>query len=342
MGKFLIFLIILLIPAIANAVCITPAESMEIRENALFCYGTYNIGNGVNIANDNVIVDCGNSVLIGNGIGYGILLKNKKNITIQNCNISNYEIGIYLDNANNSIIEHNYLAKNKFGIALFNSFDNDAGNNVLIDNIANNAINYFPDSLIEEKGIEAKEAEKPATPQNIIEEVIKVKKPLLRQDEVIGEVNLILNRYLNITQQNLEITRTILYDDTDKSTSIMLQLKPKKVLLNVSIYEKIPKCISAYASQILFETGGYEVIRNDPLILWTFSRLENEKEITYKVLKNIGEECKSLLFAFGIAAELEEFGKTEKKEEKKTNYFLIFAVVILLILIFYILKIAKK
>lgn len=329
MAKLAVFWILFLMVPIASAVCTIPAENFEAKENIVLCYGIYNIESGMKVLADNISIDCSNSMLIGNGIGYGILLKNKKNVTIQNCNISNYEIGIYLDNANDNTVKNNYIANNKFGIALFNSFSNDIGDNILADNIAGNSISYLPASLIGEK-TETGEAEKSANPQNIIEEMIRVKKPHLNQDEVENEVDILLDRYLNLTKENLEITRTIFYNDSDNSTSITLHLRPKKILLNASIYEKIPKCVSSYASQILFETGGYEVIKNDPLVMWTFFRLDDEKRITYRVLKNIDEECKSLLFAFGIASGFQEFEKAEMEKKKNRNY--LFAAVIAVLL----------
>lgn len=332
MRKLVIFYIALIILPIVNAVCIIPDEDTKINENTVLCSGTYNLESGINIANYNVLVDCNNSVLVGNGLGYGILLNNTHNVIVKNCNISNYEVGIYLDNTNDSTIENNYLTKNKFGIALFNSFNNNIDNNLLLENIKDDKINYLSVSLI--VPIEAGQKEEPSNPQEIMEEVIKIKKPFLEEAEIFSEVNLIFSKYFNITQENLEINRTIKYNETDKSTHIILHLKPKKVLLNVSIYEKIPKCVSTYVNQLLLETGGYEVIQNDPLILWSFSRLDKDNEISYKVFKSIDAECRNLLLTFGIATGFGEF-KEEKEEKAKSNYILIFLIIISIVLFVY-------
>ncbi len=348
MRKLIIFCIVLFILPIVNADCIVPSEIKEIKENVVFCYGTYNLESGVKIVNDNIAIDCGNSILTGNGFGYGILLKDRNNVVVQNCNISNYEIGIYLENTNNSFVNNNYLTKNKFGIALFNSFNNNLDNNILYENINDNEISYFQSPLQgEELSVDKKE--EISVPQQIMEEVIKVKKPFLNENEVLDEVDLIFSKYFIATQDNLEISRTVFYNESDKSTTIVLYLKPKKVLLNLSVYEKIPKCVSSYVNQLLFETANYEVINNDPLILWTFSRLENEKEISYKVFKKIDEECKNLLTAFGIATGIEEFKNKEniliKKEQKNVNYLLIFSIIIIIVFIIvrlYLFKPAKK
>lgn len=328
MRKLIILCLILAILPAANAVCVMPDENMEIKENAVFCHGTYNLESGIKVINDNLLVDCNNSIMVGNGINYGFLLKDRKNIALQNCDISNYEIGIYLDSTNGSIANNNRLTRNKFGIALFNSFNNDISGNFLSENIMDNKIAYLADSLLPEKEVtEAEKEEKTSPLEEIMEEVIKVKKPFFGQAEVLNEVNFILNKYFNISQENLEIKRAFAYNESDKSTKIILQLKPKKVLLNLSIYEKIPKCVSAYASEIFFETGNYEVISNEPLILWAFPKLGTGSEISYKVLKKIDEECKNLLLAFGIATGFEEF-EAEKEEKSNANYLWIFSFVI--------------
>lgn len=339
MRKLVIFYIALIILPIVNAVCIIPDEDTKINENTVLCSGTYNLESGINIANYNVVVDCNNSALVGNGLGYGILLNNTHNVIVKNCNISNYEVGIYLDNTNDSTIENNYLTKNKFGIALFNSFNNNIDNNLILENIKDDKINYLSVSLI--VPIEAGQKEEPSNPQEIMEEVIRVKKPFLEEAEIFNEVNLIFSKYFNITQENLEINRTIKYNETDKSTNIILHIKPKKVLLNVSIYEKIPKCVSTYVNQLLLETGGYEVIQNDPLILWSFSKLDKDKDISYKVFKNIDEECKNLLLAFGIATGFAEF-ELKKGKKGKADYILVLSIVIAVIFIMYFILSSKR
>ena len=281
--------------------------------------------------------------MIGSGIGYGILLNGRQNTSIKNCNISGYEVGIYLDNAGNNIINSNYLTKNKFGIASFNSFSNNISGNILLENV-NDEISYLQASLIEDKEpVEAEKGEDAATPQEVMEEAIRIKKPFLKQSEVLNEVDILFSKYFNATQENLEISRTIFYNETDKSTIITLHLKPKKVLLNVSLYEKIPKCVATYANQLFFGTGGYEIVQNDPLILWTFSRLDKEEEFSYKVFKNIGEDCKELLLSFGIATGLREF-EMAREERKNANLpvFLIAGVILAILVLHYITRTSRR
>lgn len=341
MRKLIIFYFAFILIPIANAVCVTPKEDMELKEDVVFCIGKYNLENGLKAVNDNIIIDCDKSELIGNGLNYGILLNGRKDIVVQNCNISNYEIGIYLDNTNNSGIHDNYLTKNKFGIALFNSYNNNVDNNIFFENINSNQVIYLTSQISSQRALAEEQKKETTTPKEIIQELISIKKPFLEQDEIFAEVNSIFDKYFDITQENLGITRTIFYDETDKSTKIILHLKPKKALLNLSIYEKIPKCVSEYANQILFETAGYEVVSDDPLILWYFAKLDKEKEVSYKVLKGVNEECKKLLLAFGIATSFEEF-EVKVKEKGKANYLLVLSIGILIIVTIYFVLVKRQ
>lgn len=334
MKKFIFLFIAFLIFPTANAVCLAWDENATITESTIICPGIYNFDIGMRVLSDNIVLECNNSALIGNGIGFGILLKDRKNITVRNCNISNFEVGVYLDNTNRSMIINNHLTKNKFGIALFNSFNNDVDENFLSENIEN-AARYLPAPLSEEEKL-ALAAEKPEakTPQQVLEGAIRIKNPGLDEEEILKEVNFIFDKYFSLALENLEIRRTVIYNKTDKSTRISLYLKPKKILINVSVYEKIPKCVSSYANQILFEAAGYEVVEEDPLILWTFSRVDEDKELYYKVFKKIDDECKNLLIAFGLVEGVEKFEINEEEKADNLMLILVIALSIFLIIIF--------
>lgn len=138
-----------MLPA-ASAGCIIPSDNMEIQQNVLFCEGAFNIESGIKILNDNLLIECNSTALIGRGIGYGFLLKDRNGITIKNCNVSNYEIGIYLENTNDSAINYNSLTKNKFGISLLNSYNNNADNNFMSENAKDDFTNNIVLGTIEE------------------------------------------------------------------------------------------------------------------------------------------------------------------------------------------------
>ena len=312
--------------------CIVPEQGMEINEDALLCEGSYSLEKGILLSNDNIVLDCNGASLSGNGVSYGILVKNKENIIVRNCNITNYEVAIYLENANSNNIVDNYLSKNRFGIVVFSSEDNNIENNIMEDNSRSNTIEYSPIRLFEEVREKEAETEKEVqieteivTPLDVFKNVVRIKNPELSDEEISFEIESIFNKYFNATQENLELKRFYIFNETTGSTKVILRLIPKKILFNLSIYENIPKCMSQFIGNIAFEQENFEVIQADPLIMWQFAVLSNEETISYNVFKNIDEDCKRFLTAFGIAT---GFG-----EEKKEYNFLNIALLVILTLV---------
>ncbi len=96
----------------------------------------------------NIILDCGgysiNYSQNGSISSYGILLENKTNVTIQNCNIfsggSNSNYPIYVLRTNYSVITNNNLTllnDNTGGIFLTKGYNNTLSRNLIINNISN-------------------------------------------------------------------------------------------------------------------------------------------------------------------------------------------------------------
>jgi parallel beta-helix repeat protein len=61
---------------------------------------------------DNVTLDCQNSAVIGEGIGVGILVQNRRNVTIRNCRVRGWDVGMYVVRGNNFRIENNDFSGN--------------------------------------------------------------------------------------------------------------------------------------------------------------------------------------------------------------------------------------
>jgi parallel beta-helix repeat protein len=90
---------------------------------------------------NNIILDCNNTTLISNSNGKGIFTSSS-NITIKNCNIRDFGVGIELYGSEDSKIENNTILNNGYGISLMEH----SANNIVINNIANgNDIGVFLD-----------------------------------------------------------------------------------------------------------------------------------------------------------------------------------------------------
>lgn len=119
-------IIALLLSAVAAAECIEPTDGMTITNNMLFCSNTYDLLNGITIAENDITVDCGTAVLRGivGESEFGVRIENVNNVTLKNCNIITFTQGLYLKNVTNSLIEKNGFLKNRIGVRMLDSFEN--------------------------------------------------------------------------------------------------------------------------------------------------------------------------------------------------------------------------
>ncbi len=120
------WLLVLLLLPVAYAECIEPTDGMIITKSMNFCSSTYDVPNGITIAANNIVLDCGTAVLRG-VVGQsetGLRLENVDGVTVKNCNILTFNQGLYLKNVTNSLIEDNSILKNRIGIRLLDSYEN--------------------------------------------------------------------------------------------------------------------------------------------------------------------------------------------------------------------------
>lgn len=71
---------------------------------------TYN--QPVYIMADNITLDCRGSAFIGNKIGVGLLIQNRKGVTVRNCKFHNWDVGGYVVSGNRFVFENNDFSNN--------------------------------------------------------------------------------------------------------------------------------------------------------------------------------------------------------------------------------------
>ena len=220
-----------------------------------------------------------------------ILVKEKSGVTIKNCEITGFGNAIYLEDAEMNTISGNKITDNNNGIVLHNSSDN-----IILQNIyLNNGRDVF-EFTTEQK-------------DNGIENEMQIMLELKQKEaaESYNTIKELFSQYIGQSQDQVTINRTIIYNETDNSTTILITLTPKITAINYSYYEKIPKCMAIYAKEIVFKDTNYEVIVDDPLIRWNFAEpLVQEEIISYKIKKMLSEDCKKLLEGFGFATEFKK------------------------------------
>ncbi|MFC1690715.1 right-handed parallel beta-helix repeat-containing protein [Nanoarchaeota archaeon] len=123
----------------ANEACGYEAnESIVLTDDSKGC-----AADGIIINTDNMSVDCNNYLIKGSNTGIGIDLNDFDNITISNCNISNFTTGIYGE-GDSLTLTGNTIRVNMTGISLLNSKNNLISNN----EISNITASGGPDGII--------------------------------------------------------------------------------------------------------------------------------------------------------------------------------------------------
>jgi parallel beta-helix repeat protein len=64
------------------------------------------------IAADNLTFDCNGSTFIGDGIGVGILIQGRSSITVRNCKVRGFDVGIYVVGGKKFVFEKNDFSGN--------------------------------------------------------------------------------------------------------------------------------------------------------------------------------------------------------------------------------------
>ena len=74
--------------------CTRLIDPPRVNQNTQLCadnYYPHNYPQGISIASDDLTLDCGTGVLHGKFKNSGIVIENRKGITLKNCQIANYE-----------------------------------------------------------------------------------------------------------------------------------------------------------------------------------------------------------------------------------------------------------
>jgi parallel beta-helix repeat protein len=131
-------------------------------------------GDCLTIEIDGITIDCDGYTLTGQQNGDGVIINGYDNITVENCDITNFttniyinnsvgndiinnnvsfdlvsNYGIYLSKVNDTLIKDNYVFENYYGIYLTNSSSNTMQDNIILNN-SNSGI-YLTDSSNDNK-----------------------------------------------------------------------------------------------------------------------------------------------------------------------------------------------
>ncbi len=118
---------------------------------------------------------------------------------------------------------------------------------------------------------------------------------------------------IRLTRQNVEMFRKFTF--CDGITNVEIIIKPKKdvEVKDFRFYEFIPKsCIDDLNNYLAENVEGNVEIRGDPLIMWYFSDIGEEKKVSYKLSAELNDECKQAIQGLGVS----QFIKAEEPKEE--------------------------
>lgn len=98
--------------------------------------------------------------------------------------------------------------------------------------------------------------------------------------------------------QEVTITSNLVKDGN--RSRLLLGINPHAELYGVRVPVEIPKCIAMSAAELDL-SGDYEIIQDDPLVVWTFDELTSKETIEISIDGDVTENCKDGLTAFAVA-----------------------------------------
>jgi len=111
-----------------------PTAPIFTPDNASYIFMS-DINEPIVVERDNILIDGAGYSLLGQGLGAGINLTRRANVTVRNLKIKNFEYGLFLEYSSNISIIRNYIINNDYGIYLgFSSSNNSIIRNVFVNN----------------------------------------------------------------------------------------------------------------------------------------------------------------------------------------------------------------
>jgi hypothetical protein len=90
----------------------------------------------------------------------------------------------------------------------------------------------------------------------------------------------------------------------DGRTEVSLNLKSNKRLQGTSVLLEIPKCAAELVQDIQFQNNNFEILKDDPLIAWHFTELDQDIDLKYEFKKELDPECLQQLKVLSLVDEI--------------------------------------
>ncbi len=121
----------------------------------------------------------------------------------------------------------------------------------------------------------------------------------------------------------------------DGGTDGIFSLTPKQDIRNIKIYLKIPKCMAYNLNKIYFRNRNYEVVAEDPMVLWQLDDSGDGFDIEYHTDEELAAECEKQISIVTIGQPVEGRQAQEGRGQFPISYLfplLILPLVIIIII----------
>ena len=120
------------------------------NEETKTCVLNQDLDEGVEIKDNDITLDCNGHSITGSSISYGrgLNLNNKSGVTVANCTIKKFSVGIRLYLSDNNNLINNTVSNNFEGIYLHSSNANTLTNNTVDSNSYFGIVHYYSSSSV--------------------------------------------------------------------------------------------------------------------------------------------------------------------------------------------------
>lgn len=124
LGILMAICLMAMLPGAVQAQCGSILTSNTTLTGSFSCGS----GNGLELAANNITLDCAGFTISGGGSGIGILLDNVSQVTVVNCTVQRFGVGFRIDGGNDNQLYHNTALRNLSTSGGFNIINGSNGN----------------------------------------------------------------------------------------------------------------------------------------------------------------------------------------------------------------------
>jgi len=170
-----------------------------------------------------------------------------------------------------------------------------------------------------------------------LDEVADIISQIIEDEEESERLKEEIRKKIEETSKVINLTQSYEIKGNKTTLTIDIDIDKTKGLVNVSIFQEIPKCLVEIINEQMIESENkdYEIINADPLIVWHFDNILDAEKIQYTIDAVADENCTDQLNALAVAKEIRQVMQGEKIDYYKLGIAVSIIPIIALIMIIF-------